>query len=460
MATLDLLPDLERMIMLTCSRCGHPGVYDVKVIAVPPKSFPARKDFSDVQFTGYFHCPCGSPGPWEPVDKEAFAILVKQAGKQKGIYSAVMRTYDKKEFQTSAMAAAHLKAKFERAPQDAYLCSRLGNLLRACGQHEASITWYRKALELDPADLESRCHLFIYAENDGDDLECRRHGTLLVTHMLAGARAREPELSRYIAQKIVDSVVFEKHVWRSGRRTSKGVEGSPTDRFIHHTLLLDEDADKAMARAVDVLLGAAELQDTLIEPGDMEPHDVEPADGIAQCWHPTLRAAAEAQPLDLRATLRFGCEAEGKRILINGRQNIACTDGARQAIWVAPPIQSLFRGNQPAPKDIARYPKAYVPHFAILEQSFLVLCNIRGDLTDQEMEEIYTALLRRPDGRSLGVNHDFMWQACAFWLGTHEISQSEYEGVLDTLVASTRRWALKPVSRFYVQFLRDMFGSQ
>ena len=70
------------------------------------------------------------------------------------------------------------------------------------------------------------------------------------------------------------------------------------------------------------------------------------------------------------------------------------------------------------------------------------------------MEEIYSMFRRRPDGRSLGDVHDFMWQAAALLLGCYVLSEAEFVGVFTALEHSTRKWALRPISRFYAAYLR------
>jgi hypothetical protein len=74
-----------------------------------------------------------------------------------------------------------------------------------------------------------------------------------------------------------------------------------------------------------------------------------------------------------------------------------------------PTLRELFRGNRAPPPDMDHYPPEYTPLFYFIETHFLTLCDARGDRTDQEMEEIYFMLRRRPEGRSLGASHDFMW---------------------------------------------------
>jgi hypothetical protein len=145
------------------------------------------------------------------------------------------------------------------------------------------------------------------------------------------------------------------------------------------------------------------------------------------------------------------------RIQVLERNILQLTDGDRMLAWASPPLAELYRGDRPSPPDMEMYPPAYMKSFHILETQLLQLCRIIGDRTDQEMEEVYTALRKRPAGRSLGPTHDYMWQASAFLLATHVLSQAEFEGMLDALIRSTRRWSLKPISRNYTAFLHKSF---
>jgi hypothetical protein len=134
---------------------------------------------------------------------------------------------------------------------------------------------------------------------------------------------------------------------------------------------------------------------------------------------------------------------------------VPVTDGAKIVPWEVSSLAALWRGDGVPPDDIGPYPASYRRHFFFLEQHFLTLCDGGKDRTDQEMEEIFSALRRRPDGRSLGTEHDFMWQVAALLVGMHAVSAAEYNAILDTLVRSTRKWALRPVSRNYAAFLRE-----
>lgn len=143
------------------------------------------------------------------------------------------------------------------------------------------------------------------------------------------------------------------------------------------------------------------------------------------------------------------------QVEVGDRHSILVYDGTNFATWLVPSLRDLLRGDRQPPADMDHYPKEYCPYFYFLEKHFLTFCAGCGDRTDQETEEIYSALRRRPDGRSLGKAHDFMWQVAALLLGTNVLSEAEFDAFLGALVRSTRRWAQRPVSRNYAAYLRN-----
>jgi len=172
---------------------------------------------------------------------------------------------------------------------------------------------------------------------------------------------------------------------------------------------------------------------------------------------PSLQAIVESAGLNPEKLI-LGLPADDQnQVRILDRHTIAITDGDKAAIWEVASLRELFRGNQKPPADMDHYPPAYTPHFFLIESQLMSLCALIGDRTDQEMEEVYSMLRRRPDGRSIGVVHDFMWQTAALLLACHALSEAEYEGLFETLTKSTRKWGLRPVSRFYLEYLHDNF---
>ncbi len=84
--------------------------------------------------------------------------------------------------------------------------------------------------------------------------------------------------------------------------------------------------------------------------------------------------------------------------------------------------------------------------------------NAFGDRRDAELRDIYSALRRRPDGRSLGFVHDYIWQAAALILGTRPLSQAEFEAIMARMERSCRTFEQGPTSRNLVAALRHTFG--
>jgi hypothetical protein len=174
---------------------------------------------------------------------------------------------------------------------------------------------------------------------------------------------------------------------------------------------------------------------------------------------PTLRTLLEGDRLD-PAKLSIAIEKVGERgVRVEDKHIIFVTDGDKVVNWPVASLAELFRGDKLPPADIEHYPPEYVEHFFFIERHLMILNDLIGDRTDQEMEEVYSALRRRPDGRSLGTTHDFIWQVAAVLLGQHVLSAAEFEAVFGTLLNSARRWGMRPVSRFYTAYLRDTFAN-
>jgi hypothetical protein len=193
------------------------------------------------------------------------------------------------------------------------------------------------------------------------------------------------------------------------------------------------------------------------DPGESEP-------GSSLDLVPSLKELVEKSGLDpWNLSVAVQMSPEG-RICLSDRKSVRVFDGKRMAHWSVPSLRELWRGKQLPPVDMDRYPEDYCGYFYFLEKHLLNLSDARsangtqGDLTDQEVEGGYSALRRRPDGRSLGSTHDFLWQVSALMLGTRALSQAQFEAIFGQLERSVRKWALRPVSRHYVQFLRDQIG--
>jgi hypothetical protein len=170
--------------------------------------------------------------------------------------------------------------------------------------------------------------------------------------------------------------------------------------------------------------------------------------------HPSLEDLVNANHFD-RKRLMVPCPTGAQGIQAKERLLVPVSDGGPVVYWSVPSLASLYRGNAKPPADMREYPAEYVPFFYFIEQHVLLLCQTKGDRTDQEMEEIFAALRRRPDGRTVGPNHDYIWQVAALMLGKHVLSEEQYTAIVGRLEQSARAWALKPISRFYAAYLHQ-----
>lgn len=174
---------------------------------------------------------------------------------------------------------------------------------------------------------------------------------------------------------------------------------------------------------------------------------------------PSLKEVVDSMGMDAnKLSVEIVLNRETSRLFVPERQVIPVTDGSKTGSWNVQSLAELFRGDKQPPADMKKYPEEMVPHFYFIERQVVDLCGTIGDRTDQEMEETYAALRRRPDGRRLHVVHDFIWQVAALLLGTRPLSEAEFTAIVGRLEASTRAWALRPVSRFYAEYLRKSVG--
>jgi len=178
---------------------------------------------------------------------------------------------------------------------------------------------------------------------------------------------------------------------------------------------------------------------------------------------PDLQAQFDRRPLDpkkvILAAIPVKNPHEHRALVPAGmeRRSISLSDGKEFWFWETDSLRALFRGNK-YPPVLGDYPEAYNDAFILLDMHVLEISKFFGDRRDAEMKGVYSALRRRPDGRSLGFVHDYMWQAAALVLGTRPLSQAEFEAIMARLERSCRTFELGPTSRNYVASLRMTLG--
>jgi hypothetical protein len=175
--------------------------------------------------------------------------------------------------------------------------------------------------------------------------------------------------------------------------------------------------------------------------------------------HPSLEAVLKDTELD-RTRLLVGLKVdENDRPDCSIREDVLITDGTNSVLWRVASLKELFRGVKQPPSMSGEPPPFYMPMFYFIEQHALTFCGAFGDKTDDEFEEVYRQLRRRPDGRAFNELHFFLWQVLAGLLGKRPVSAAEFEAILDRLQRSARTFRMGPVSRNYITTLRQTNAS-
>lgn len=460
--TLDQLPSVIQKLRLVCKACGQRHTYDVGAIHVwapEGEADPATRGYG---FSKYFRCrDCGSAGPWEVADYIkllGLTLRAKVSGGDECVVFGTPKLFDGTIVQSPAQGEEHLLRLVEQEAGNAFLCTRLGNLLRGCGRRSQAAGWYGKALALDAADVEARYHLCCFAMDDGDLPAAVEHTRSLVRDLLKGRKTGSEELTRGIAVSVVEILrEAPPEVRNELVRFSQAGAAPPEVTFIRTLLEAEGDEESVVNDAADRLLAgeSGPAPSPLSAVVAVLAND----DGASIDLIPSLRELVEKERLDARSLTVAAAAGEHGRIRVTDRHSVFLFDGKNAAVWEVRSLRELFRGDKAPPPDMDRYPPEYDRCFFSIEKHVLTACDVEGDRTDQEMEAIYSALRRRPDGKNhLGPLHDFLWQAAALTLGMHRLNQAEFESVVGQLEHSVRKWALRPVSRNYARYLREQLA--
>jgi hypothetical protein len=157
-------PKVTRPLALICGACGTEGRYKVGTVTLDANI--VRSSDKDVMqravgFTGYFRChKCDAGGPWTLPQETEMYVMAMAIGAAAGMEDLPLvvgctATFDKRVFRYATECEAHLKGLIDGEPQRSFLWVRLGNLYSHAGLNDRAETAYRRAIELDPTDIEA-----------------------------------------------------------------------------------------------------------------------------------------------------------------------------------------------------------------------------------------------------------------------------------------------------------------
>ena len=175
------LDRLRRPMDLICGACGNRGSYEVGSLMMSPRVVEdglrsARRSGREpdwlferlgdyIGFTRYFRCHgCDAGGPWKLTDVAIFDVMALMfaldCGEDDcGLYIAENCMSDGKIVRYPTEAEAIIKDKLTLMPDSSSLWVRLGNVYHHGERPDLAEPAYRRALELDPHDVEAHAML-------------------------------------------------------------------------------------------------------------------------------------------------------------------------------------------------------------------------------------------------------------------------------------------------------------
>jgi tetratricopeptide (TPR) repeat protein len=212
----DLVPDPDSPLLeveLVCNQCGRSFEREFEYAIVDPKAGKREDDEWDgVLLSRIVECDrCGAVDDYKLGERSYSRYVVgvlntvasKRQGAQKDrVIVGISELWDGTITRRPSQAIAHLRDLAERRPcGEAW--NRLGNAEERFGRPLAAEVSWRKALEVDPSDLESACSLaWSLAERDewSEAFGFLQEGIKL----LSGARDRDPGHRLNLSRSLVE----------------------------------------------------------------------------------------------------------------------------------------------------------------------------------------------------------------------------------------------------------------
>jgi len=162
-------------------------------------------------FTRYFRCQgCDAGGPWGfPALSLARLMLLmnEQAeGSKRYFFPGRLTLFDGTTIRNVTEGEDYLKRRIALDPGNYYLWGRLGNLYRAGKRPDLACSAYRKAIELDPGDVESHHSLGEILFDEGDLVESARHLRRALGHAWE-RKDLSPEMKRSVVRSSLLNLV-------------------------------------------------------------------------------------------------------------------------------------------------------------------------------------------------------------------------------------------------------------
>ncbi len=150
--------------------------------------------------------------------------------------------------------------------------------------------------------------------------------------------------------------------------------------------------------------------------------------------------------------LSVGIPRAGDPLAQEEAPGMLVTDGRAHSVITTKPLSQLFVGSQQPPSLREVPPEEYRPFFHAVERAAANACLERGrPEADAEFERLYRLLRRCPDGVDKNPLFGCLQRAAQLYLSLNDVSQSEFEAVMDRLSKSARIFSTHPGSTNYFQ---------
>lgn len=123
-------------------------------------------------------------------------------------------------------------------------------------------------------------------------------------------------------------------------------------------------------------------------------------------------------------------------------------------------IRDLFRESECPPADSESPLYSAFEYGVDVAIAAMVESGQVSSPSDNELVEIFSAMRRRPDGRSISLMHDVIWRAAVMFLLEYECSQSAYEAFFLALEHQAKSFRQGFQSYEYLNFCRDNFDDE
>jgi hypothetical protein len=165
--------------------------------------------------------------------------------------------------------------------------------------------------------------------------------------------------------------------------------------------------------------------------------------------------------VDQPEMLRVAIQRDENKKVLTPRDETAVMGNEGLVLVKLKPLSQLFTGSA-VPPDLSRTPPPqYQPFFLLLESTAANYCAATGKPeTDDELERLYRQLRRRPDGEDKHPLFAYLRGAARLYMSLRDVSQAEFEAVLNRLSQSAK-WHSSHVgsTNYYREVLQGLFGA-